>query len=178
MKIFTILMGVLLTIGGFACLITPFSTFASVGWLIAIVLMVVGFNIITGYFISRKTGAMSGWDLVGGILTIALAMFILYGHFARVVLDTFIIAIFAVWVLASGFIRIITGLNMKRMGTKSWIWIVIFGGLSLLMGIYGLFNPYIFKFAIGWMLGFFITMQGINLLGVGFTMGSGTGSVE
>lgn len=170
MKVFTIIWGILLAIGGFFSLLMPFATFRTVGWVIGIVLLISGFNLITDYFIHRKTKKVSKWDLLTGVLTIGVALFIFYGYFARTVLDTVVVVIFAIWILGSGIFRIASGLNLKRSGNKSWVWIMILGIVTLLMGVYGIFNPYIFKFAIGWMIGLFILMQGINMVGLGIVM--------
>ena len=168
----TIIMGVLLTIGGFFCMLTPFSTFRSVGWIIGVVLLVAGINLIVDYFMHRKNGGVTSWDLLGGILTVVLALFILYRHgYYGNLLDSLIVVLFGVWMLLSGIFRIAGSMQLKKVGVSSWFWILLSGVVSLVLGIYGLVNPYVFKFAIGWMLGFYIIMQGINMLTLGFAIG-------
>lgn len=170
MKILTIIMGIILTVGGFYALASPVSTFASIGWVIGVLLLIAGINIIADYFMMRKSKAMGAGDLLGGILTIALSLLILYGQFTRIVLDAFIIIAFGIWVLITGIIRIVAGLNHRKMGDSFWLWIVLLGVLSVILGVYGFFNPMVFAFAIGWMIGFFIIMQGINLMSLGFAL--------
>ena len=176
MKAMTIFMGVLLTIGGFFCMLTPLSTFRTIGWVIGVVLLIAGINMVADYFGHRKGGGVTSWDLLGGILTIILSLFILYRHgYAGNLLDELIVILFGVWMLLSGMFRIAGGVKLKQLGESSWIWIIIGGVVSVLLGVYGLVNPYVFKFALGWMLGFFIIMQGINMLTLAFAMGNNKG---
>ena len=176
MKAITIFMGVILTIGGFFCMLAPISTFRTIGWAIGVVLLIAGINLVIDFFTHRKRRGVTGWDLLGGLLTVALALFILYRHgYAGNLLDELIIILFGVWMLFSGIFRIAGGMRLKELGEKSWFWIIISGTVSLVLGIYGLVNPYVFKFAIGWMIGFSIIMQGINMLTLAFAMNSNTG---
>ena len=175
MKAITIFMGVLLTIGGFFCMLAPISTFRTIGWAIGVVLLIAGINLVIDFFTHRKGRGVTGWDLLGGLLTVALALFILYRHgYAGNLLDELIIILFGVWMLFSGVFRIAGGMRLKELGEKSWVWIILSGAVSLVLGIYGLINPYVFKFAIGWMIGFFVIMQGINMLTLAFAMNSNT----
>ena len=172
MKAMTIFMGILLTIGGFFCMLTPLITFRTIGWIIGVVLLVAGINMVADYFAHRKNGGVTSWDLIGGILTILLALFILYRHgYAGNILDELIVILFGVWMLLSGIFRIAGGIQLKKIGESAGLWIVIGGIVSVLLGIYGLVNPYVFKFALGWMLGFYIIMQGVNMLTLAFAMG-------
>ena len=171
MRIFTIIMGIFLTIGGFYVFTAPVNAFFSIIWIFGILLMITGINIIIDHFAMKKSGMKGYWDLVGGILTIILSLFILYGHFAQIALQGFIIFVFGAWVLISGIIRIFVSLQHKKNGERIWIWIMIMGILSVVLGVYGFVNPVVFKMAIGFMLGFFILMQGINMIGLGISLG-------
>ena len=167
----TIVMGALLTLGGIFCLIAPVDTFRMIGWLIGFLLLVAGVNLVVDYFTLRKNGSVNMWDLVGGLFTIILALIILYRHgYARNFLDDFIVVVFGVWMLFSGVFRIASAIQLKKAKESVWFLVLLGGVFALLLGVYGLFNPYVFKFAIGIMIGFFIIMQGLSLLGLGFMM--------
>lgn len=170
MKIITIIMGFLLIGGGVYSLTAPISTFSAIGWLIGVLLLLAGINIIVDFFAHRKSGTVTSGDLISGILTVGLALFILYGQFARFALDAFIIIAFGIWIILTGLLRIYASMRLKQISEPGWIWIFLFGALSVILGIYGMFNPMVFAFAIGWMIGFFFIMQGINLIGFGFTI--------
>ena len=179
MKAITIFMGVLLTIGGFFCMLAPISTFRTIGWAIGVVLLIAGINLVIDFFTHRKGKGVTSWDLVGGLLTIALALFILYRHgYQGNLLDILLITLFGVWMLFSGIFRIAGGIKLKQLGESAWLWVIIGGVASLVLGIYGLVNPYVFKFAIGWMIGFFVIMQGINMLTLAFAMGQNSKAVD
>ena len=176
MKIITIIMGIFLTIGGFFVFRTPVQTFFSIGWIIGILLLISGINIIMDHFILKKGNVKGHWDLVGGILTILMGFLLLYSQIAEIALNNIILFIFGSWVLISGIIRIVVSFQHRKSGEKIWIWIFIMGVISILLGVYGFVNPMVFKFAIGFMIGFFIMMQGINLIGLGFSIGKVTGN--
>ena len=171
MRIFTIIIGVFLTIGGFYVFRAPVEAFFSLIWILGILLLITGINIIIDYFMMRKSGIKGVWDLIGGILTILVSLFILYGHFAQLAMSTFIIFVFGGWVIISGIMRIFVSLQHKQNGERIWIWIMIMGIISILLGVYGFINPMVFKMAIGFMLGFMIMMQGINMIGLGISLG-------
>lgn len=179
MKVATIVMGILLAIGGFLCALTPIGTFLMIGWVIGFILLVAGINLIVDYFTRRKDRTVTGWELAGGVLTVALALFILYRHgignvpISDRVLNDIILILFGAWMLISGTFRIASAMKLKQLGEKSWGWLLFGGILSIIIGIYGLVNPYAFKFAIGWMIGFSIMMQGINMIMLGASMGKG-----
>jgi len=175
MKIITVIVGIILAAAGIYCFVTPIATFASVGWIIGIVLLIAGINLIINYFTMRRSDNVYAWDLLLGIITILFSLFILYGQFARLALDSFIIILFGVWILVSGISRIVSGMKMKknRVKNSSWLSAVILGVLSVLAGIYGFVNPMVFALTIGWIIGFVIILNGINLLSFGLSMNSG-----
>ncbi len=57
MSVLNIILGILLVIGGFSCMFTPFATFLSAGYYIAILLLVYG---VFGWFtVSSASSAIS-----------------------------------------------------------------------------------------------------------------------
>lgn len=172
MRIFSIVIGIILIISGFYFALTPFSTFAAVGWLVGFVLLVTGIGMIINYMKLHKTTNTKVWDLMSGILTTVLGLFVMYGQFTRMVLDAFIIILFGIWVVGIGFLRIIAGIQLNKLGQQAGVLSIIVGVISVIVGLYGFMNPYIFKFAIGWMIGFMFMMSGINMLGFAFSLDS------
>lgn len=173
MKIITIILGVILVIGGIFCMVYPAATFSTLGWLVGILLLISGINAIGNFAGGRKAGAANTWDLVYGILTLILAVIILFSPLAAGITDVVLVYMFAFWMLIGGIIRIGGSVALMRMKNKGWIWMLILGLLMIVLGIYGFFHPLVNAIAMGWMMGFFIIFQGFNLIGVGSTLGGG-----
>ena len=83
MKVITIILGVLTTLLGIFCVFRPGVAALSLAWLLGIILILAGFNIVTNYF-GKKIG--SGWDAFFGILSIVGGIILIcnyYGRFLR-----------------------------------------------------------------------------------------------
>ena len=60
MKVITIILGVLLAIGGVYCMFAPIATYATIGWLIGASMVIDGVARIVMWSELRKTGNASG----------------------------------------------------------------------------------------------------------------------
>lgn len=174
MKIITIVLGVILVIGGIFCMVYPAATFSTLGWLVGILLLISGVNAVANYVRGRKVGLANVWDLVYGILTLILATVILFSPLAAGITDVILIYMFAFWLLIGGIIRIVGSIALMRLKNRGWIWMIILGLLMVVLGIYSFFHPMVNAIAMGWMMGFFIIFQGFNLIGIGSTLGGGS----
>ena len=173
MRVLSIILGILLVIGGFFMMLTPGITFLSLGWLIGFVFLFAGVSLIIGYFTGRKTKTSSVWDLIFGILSCVLAIAILVSPYAEFLADTLLIYFFDFWLIFGGILRIISSFQMKKAGDHSWVWVLVIAILSVIIGVYALFNMMVSAIAISWLVGFFVILSGFNLLGFGTTKGSG-----
>ncbi|MDL2253182.1 DUF308 domain-containing protein [Ruminococcaceae bacterium OttesenSCG-928-I18] len=171
MKVLSIILGILLIVGGFYMMFTPGITFLSVGWLIGFVFLLAGVNAIVDYFVGKRKGTSSVWDLVGGILCGILGVIILVSPYAEFLADTVLIYVFDFWLIIGGIVRIAGSIQMKKAGDRSWIWVLIIAILSVLLGAYALFHIVVSAVAIGWLLGFIVIMSGFNLIGLGTSLG-------
>ncbi len=169
MKMITIILGVLVAIGGIYCLFAPGATFLSLGWLVGIALIVAGINAIAAHGKGKKTGHSTVWDVVGGVLTILAGFFVTFNLFTRLLTDVALIYIFAAWLVLTGILRIVSAFKLKGLKLP-WVWFLIAGILGLLLGLYSFFHPVITAFSIGYLLGFWVLFAGINLIATGMTM--------
>lgn len=170
MKIATIILGVLLLICGIYCLATPGLTFLSIGWVMGILLLLSGINATIAYFQQRKTGGKDIWDLVWGLLTVAISILLISNQLAQFMTDVALVYLFSFWVIASGATRIMVAVKLRKVATSSWIWILVLGILTVVLGIFSLLHPLLTAITLGWLIGAYIIMQGINLIGFGFAV--------
>lgn len=167
MKIITIVLGFVLIAGGVFCMLYPAATFATLGWLVGILLLLSGVNAIAGYIKNRKSKANSIWDFLFGLLTTAFGIFVLFSPLMRAITDITLVYMFAVWMLIGGVVRIVDAMRLMRLKNTAWIWMVLLGILMLVLGVYGFIHPMVNAVAIGWIMGIFVIFQGFNLVGIG-----------
>lgn len=170
MRIFTIIMGVLLSIGGVYCMLQPGATFMTIGWLIGVMFLISGVNMLAAYMKQRGQQNASGGDLLSAILVLLLGLLLVVNDFAQFMTDTFILYLVGITIIITGVARIYTSLNLRKLGIGAWIWAMVVGVFTLVMGIYLLIHPMVTAMALGLLIGFVFIQQGITLLGIGLAM--------
>lgn len=171
MKVITIILGSMIIIGGVYCLFVPGATFLTLGWLVGISLVIAGINAIMAYVAKRKIGTTTVWDLLGGILTLLLGILVLANIFAQLLTDAMLIYLFATGIMLAGIFRIVASTRLKKLGL-SWVWMLVVGVLTVLVGLYSLFHPILTAISLGYLIGFWVIASGINLLSLGISMNS------
>ena len=171
MKVITIILGVLLTIGGFICIFMPGRTFLSSGWALGFMILVSGINMITLYIQNRKQS--SAGNLIGGIVVALLGIFTMASLPTRVLTDMFIAYAFGAGLLIYGIFQIASSMKAKK-NNLPWGIALTFGILNTLLGIYSFFHPVITALAVGMLIAFVIITQGFNLIALGASMGGKT----
>jgi uncharacterized membrane protein HdeD (DUF308 family) len=169
MKILTIIVGVLVTISGMYCLSMPGATFLNLGWLTGLSLAVSGVSAITVYAVRRKNKSAVMWDLWSGVLSVLVGALMICNLYAQLLTDIALIYMFAGWLILSGVLRIAASVKLKAMGF-SWAWILIFGALSVLLGIYSSLHPLFTAITLGYLIGFWIISAGLNLTALGVSI--------
>ena len=111
----------------------------SVGLVFFGALIVVGLFQILKYFAMKD--ARNGWDIIGGIINIALGIFMIVSSPETRFYGMYIVELFvAVWAIFSGFIHIFGIFGKKKEG-QSRVLNAIFGVLLLIAGILLLVYP-------------------------------------
>ena len=124
MSVLNIIVGILLVIGGFSCMFTPFATFLSAGYYIAILLLVYGVFGLVRYF-KKESGVL---DLVVSILAVVVGIVCLVRPGKTLVIDSLVLTLVAVWMLIQGLVTIIMAFTVLG-EQKGWFWGVIVGAL-------------------------------------------------
>lgn len=166
MKVFSIILGILLIIGGFFCLFQPGATFLSLGLIVGILLLVNAIGTIID-FAAAKKGYRSGFDLAWGIIAGILGVLLIVNRSAQFMTDVVFIYIFATWLLIGGIIRIAVGFKMKGLGSTKWGWGLAMGIIFIILSILSFLNPVVTAFTIGFLLAVIVITAGINLITLG-----------
>lgn len=152
-------------------MLSPAVTFLSVGWLMGFLFIFAGINLVVDYAKNRKDEHINLWDLIGGILAIVLGSLILISPYVMVVAKVLTVYVFTFWMIISGFLRLASAFQARKNGDKGWVWALILSILTIGVGIYALFNILISALVIGWMLGFYVLISGMNLITIGLASG-------
>ena len=162
MGVLTIILGVLLAIGGVACMVTPFATFLAAGYIICIALFIFGiFGLINA--IRNKSGALS---YVASILAIVVGIIAIVNPGGALAIDTIILVLVAVFFLVSGVISIINAIQIKKENSRWWVGLIA-GILGVFVGIICIISPFAEVFALGILIGFFLISAGVELIAIG-----------
>ena len=170
MKVFNCILGVFSILGSIYCMFYPGLTFLSTGWLITMLLGVLGICSIFEYFSSndkKRNKGLIADGVIGLILGIGAAVISVLGIFnpwVRGSIDLMMLIIFAFWLFYSGIISIAKSFEIKKTGSKMWILTLILGVLVLLTGIYGAVHPLFTMATIGYIVGFQLMIYGVRLV--------------
>lgn len=172
MKIITIILGALLAVGGVYCMFTPVATYATIGWLIGVSMIMEGIASIIMWSELRRSGLANGWTLAGAILSIVLGIFLVGSYVARFSIDVFIAYLIAIWIVVSGISRIIGAINLRKQenlsnvgaGSSSWVILLLLGILSTILGVLCISNPLAVMVGVGFTMGLSIVGLGAGLI--------------
>ncbi len=172
MKVIAIILGALLAIGGVYCMFAPIATYAAIGWLIGLSMIIDGIARISVWSEQRKNGSASGWTLAGAIVSVLLGIFVLGSFVAQFAIDLFIAYLIAAWLVVGGITRIVAAFQLRSLqnqagpfaGSGGWVSILVIGVLITILGVLCIFNPTAVMISVGFLLGLSITSSGIALV--------------
>ena len=117
MTLISIILGVLMIIGGFLCMFTPMSTFLSTGYFLCAMMLVYGIVGIVR-FIRKESDVL---QLVISVLSIIVGLIALFRPGTTLVFDSMVLTMIAVWLLVQGVITIVVSIK-GRDYIEGWGW--------------------------------------------------------
>lgn len=174
MRVITIILGVILVVGGIYCMFAPVATYAALGWVIGLSMVVEGVGSIITWNSRRELGLANGWTLAGSIVSLVLGVFLLGSYALQFAVDMFIAYVIAIWLVFGGIARIATAIAMRnslgQAGASGWVLQLVVGVLIVILGILCIFNPLSIAAGVGLLLGISIVFVGGGLIAGGFAM--------
>lgn len=159
MTVLTIILGVLLILGGISCIFTPVATFLSTGYFVGILFLIYGIGGIIRAF-QRKSHAL---DIILSILSVAVGVASILRPGTTLVFDKILLLLVSAYFILQGIITI--AISMKAKGvSKIWLLYTILGALGILLGIYSLIHPLVAAVTIGYLIGFYFIDSGISMI--------------
>ena len=171
MRILTIIGGILMVLTGAFCFSSPGQTFLAFAFVVGLVMVLNGTIHAVAYLSGiglHNKGDNNGWILTDALITLLLGILVLCN---QLVADTAIPMVFGMWVLVTGILRIEAATHInKEKKQKNFRVTMITGVLTTLIGLFGFINPLVAWLSTTFLLGFFMVMQGINIIELGINM--------
>ena len=162
MTVLSIILGVLLVIGGFSCMFTPLATFLSTGYYLSILLLVYGiFGIIR--FLKKEAGTL---EFIVSILAVIAGFFCIIHPGEQLYFDSLVLKLIAAWLLVQGIVSIVLAFQSRGV-RKGWFWGVVVGALGILAGIYSFAHPVLTAVTAGVLIGFYFVQAGFDMIVLG-----------
>ena len=165
MRVFSIIFGILMTIFGICCMVTPLYTAFQLNIFIMILAVVYGIVGIISGIASKRFGL----GFVFSILSVIFGILMLFFPNLIILTDAVILYMAAGWILAEGIVTIINSIRIgKVVESKMWIFSLIMGILDVLLGIYSFFHPLVLGFSLAWVIGIllggYFVFTGISMI--------------
>lgn len=159
MKWFTLISGVLTFLIGICIFANPLVVTASIGWLLALIIFLVG---ITGFidYMSKSREERTIWNLLQSIVSIIFGFILLTSSIFS--LTTAVVTIAAYWIILIGILRLISGYRLRQMGfpqSNRFFWT---GSFALLLGLILLGQPLLSSAIIGRFVALLLMATGIS----------------
>lgn len=161
MTVLGIITGVLICILGFYALATPFITFLGIGWLLGFLLLANGIEAIILGFRQEKKDV---WKIILGALLVILGLVLAFNGLQRFLTDVFVAYMIGASIIISGINQIIAACKLLKLSKGTAILSLICGVLSIIIGLMALGHPFLTMISVGYIIGFCIVFQGINLV--------------
>ncbi len=164
MTVISIILGVLMVLGGLSCMFTPITTFISAEYLVVILVAVFGVIGVIKGIVAKRFGVAFFFSIIS--ILFGLAVFFFPQFF--VLTSGILIYMLAAWFVLLGFVTIYSSVVAGRVtGSGFWILELIIGILVVLFGCYAFVHPTLFAASIAGTIGFLI---GFSFVATGFTM--------
>ena len=162
MKRLSLWSGVIALLIGIWLFIRPFTTTAMIGWIIAFLVFMSG---LTSLIMYTNSVERQFWYLLQSILSIVFGIILLSS--SAFSLSNVVVTVAAYWILISGFLRLVGGIQMRKAGFYDANRFLISAILAIFLGIFLLFNPTLSAIFIGRLTG--LLLMAVGASGIAFS---------
>lgn len=128
----------LLLVGGLILLLVPELTLVTIANAVGIILILIGAIFIISY-VCRKQMAAGNYDLVKGLVTAGIGLFICVRSEAVI---SILPVLLGIGVVVSGILKLQHGFDLKRMGVSAWTKVMVTAAVNILIGLIVILNPF------------------------------------
>lgn len=167
-KIVAMITGVLTVLLGIYTIVRPLRTFLSVGWILGVLLLVNGIELVV---ISMSKEKKKIGAIVLGVLEAIGGLILLFSGVQRILTDITAAYLVGLCILVYGIYQIINGTKIYKESKGKGVLGIICGILSVLISLMSFTHPILTMFSVGYMIAFSILMQGINMIVLAVSIG-------
>ena len=160
-RIIDIAAGILLTAGGVFCLCNQDAAVVSAGILFGLFMLAAGIAEIVVFAGTSKTLLGSGWLLLNGVLTVIMALLLLFNQWFTLLS---LPLLFTLWLLFSGISRFVSAFDLKALGVHNWGWVLAVGIVLMIAGFICMMDPLVSITAVGMTVGLVFLLEGISAI--------------
>ena len=114
-------------------------------------------------------GTRWGWTVFQGVAGLAIGLVaVLWPNVAAAV----VVIVLAFWALAIGLFQIALAWQLRDRGQRAWLWLLVSGGVTALLGLYFLVNPAVAAAFLTVTVGVFVLAAGLALVFAGLQLRS------
>ncbi|MBR3016271.1 MAG: DUF308 domain-containing protein [Clostridia bacterium] len=162
MMIISIILGILMIVGGIFCMATPLTTYLSTGYFMSAMLLFFGIAGLIRCFM-KKANAL---EIVVSVLAIIMGLIALFLPGTTLVFDVMMLYMTAAWFVVQGIVSIVLAFKLK--GTDElWFIGLIAGILGVIVGVYSFLHPAVLAVSSGMLIGFYFIQSGIDTIVLG-----------
>ena len=156
-----VITGIIMCILGVYSVSIPFKTFLGIGWLLGMLVMVVGLEYIVAGCKKEKKDV---WKIICGVLITILGIIMLSNGVQRFLTDMMAVYMVGAAVLISGISQIVNGAKVCKT-SKSWgVLGIVLGVLSIILALIALGHPILTMISVGYIIGFNIIVFGVDMI--------------
>ena len=160
----SIVLGVMMIITGVSLMCTPVATFLSAGYYLSIMMLVYG---IVGIVKAFKNES-NIFETVASVLAVICGIVALIRPGEILVLDSIILYMVAFWFLMRGVFSIVLAIQARNI-SSSWIFMLIIGILSVILGFYSFAHPAVTAITTGLLIGLYFVESGVDMIALAVT---------
>lgn len=129
---------------------------------LGIVVLLYGLSRIVSYMANKDLVSYLNADLVVGIIVAAIGLFLLL---RPAVFISILPIVFGLFIIFNGIVKLQNAFDLKRMNYEKWWSIFILSGISVLLGLFIIWNPFEAAAATARMIGIVLIVEGISGFG-------------
>ena len=160
MRWLLLLSGILIVILGITMLFTPLQSLVALALFIGISMLISGISEIVS-FCNEEKGGRSRWMMASGMITALLGIWTIFGRGAGT-LAAILPFVFAAWVISSSIMRVVGSVSLRSGGLAQWGWLLAFGVLGTIFGIFLLFSPVVSGMIVAFTMAGMLIFYGAN----------------
>ena len=166
MAVLTVIFGVLMFLGGIACICMPATAAGGYMYFYMVMLFVTGVMLLIRCIATRRFGI----DFFFAILTLIFGGIMVFNYRASFVAEIVMLRIAAIWLIVCGIVSLVNAIRTRRLVGGGWFALgLILSILEILLGCYSFVHLQFFMELIGVLIGAYFMLLGIDMVVLGCT---------